>query len=394
MRDFTYFNPTAIFFGRNQEKNIGKIVKEYGFSKIIVHYGQGSVVRSGLLKTVRSALKEEGINFIEIGGVQPNPDISLIREVMPRLKKEKYDLVLALGGGSAIDSAKLIANGYYYHGDPFDFSLRKAKPERALPVGVILTISSAGSEMSTSCVISDESKNLKIGFNSPTNRPLFVIENPELTYSVPALHTSAGIVDMMMHTLERYFNYSEELEISDEIALGVLRTIVVAGKKVLEDPTDYLARANLMLASTLSHNGLTSLGKTSTMPVHQLEHALGGLYPQVIHGVGLAILFPYWAKQYVELDHHKFARLGREVFGVEEEDEHKAAHLALSSLQKYFIELGMPISLKELEISQESIPFIVDHLFSARDVIRNHLKPLNRELAHRIFLNAFEGENL
>lgn len=394
MRNFTYYNPTAIFFGRDQEKNVGKIIKEYGFTKIIVHYGQGSVVRSGLLKTVRKALQEAGINFIEISGVQPNPDISLIREVLPRLKKEKYDLVLALGGGSVIDSAKLIANGYYYHGDPFDFNLGKAKPERALPVGVILTISSAGSEMSTSCVISDMSKNLKIGFNSPTNRPLFVIENPELTFSVPSLHTGAGIVDMMMHTLERFFNMSDELELSDEVALSILRTIVVAGKRVLEDPSDYLARANLMLASSLSHNGLTSLGKTSTMPVHQLEHAVGGLYPQVIHGVGLAILFPYWAKQYYELDQHKFARLAREVFEVKEEDDQKAARLALTAMQKHFIDLGMPTSLRELDVDLESVPYIVDALFASRDVIKHHLKPLNRELAHRILLNAYEGEVL
>lgn len=389
MKNFTYYNPTTIHFGRDQEKNVGKIIKSYGFSRVLIHYGQGSVIRSGLLDTVRQSLIEQAITFIEIGGVQPNPEISLIREVLPQLKNEKIDLVLALGGGSVIDSAKLIAHGYFYNGDPFDFSLHKTKPTKALPVGVILTISAAGSESSTSSVISDEFNHIKIGFNSDTNRPLFAIENPELTYSVSPTQTAAGIVDMMMHTIERYLNPSEEFELSDAIAEGLLHSIVGAGLKVMEEPNNYQARANLMLGSSLAHNGLTSLGKPSSMPVHLLEHALGGLYPRVTHGVGLAVLFPAWAKQYYQIDQAKFARFARRVFDVQEPDDEKAAFAGIVALENFYHKLGMPNNLKTFGVTEEALPLIVNHLFSDCDVIKHHLKPLDRNLALKIFRAAY-----
>jgi len=389
MKNFTHYNPTAIHFGRRQEENVGKIIKEYGFSRVLIHYGQGSIIKSGLLDRVRHSLTEQAISFIEVGGVQPNPEISLIREVLPELKKEKIDLILAIGGGSVIDSAKLIAHGYFYDGDPFDFSLHKVKPIQALPVGVILTISAAGSESSTSSVISDESQHIKIGFNANTNRPLFAIENPELTYSVPPAQTAAGIVDMMMHTMERYFNPSEEFELSDELAEGLLHSLVQAGLKVMEEPHNYLARANLMLGSSLAHNGLTSLGKSSSMPVHLLEHALGGLYPRVTHGIGLAVLFPAWAKQYYQIDQTKFARFARRVFDIQEANDEKAALAGIVALENFYHQLGMPNSLKSFGVTEEALPLIVNHLFSDYDVIKHHLKPLDRELALTIFRAAY-----
>lgn len=386
MQDFTFISPTKMFFGKNVENEIGQIITSYGYKRVLLHYGKSSAEKSGLLNVVRESLKENGIYFYEISGVEPNPDISLVREAIDELRNNPVDLILAIGGGSVIDSSKAIANGYYYDGDAFDFNLKKATPKKALPIGVILTISAAGSEMSSSCVISDRKNHLKRGFNSETNRPMFAIMNPELTYSVSKYQTACGIVDIMMHTMERYFNKSEYNELADNIAEGLLKSVIDAGWKAFNNPNDYDARATLMLASSLSHNGLTSLGKKSTMPVHQLEHALSGLYDNVTHGAGLSVLFLAWAKFYMYVDTQKFSKFAHNIFGVQLENPLESARLGIERLQRYFASLNMPITLEELQISNVDIESLVDIVSEHKTrIIEHHLLPMDYNVAKKIF---------
>ncbi|MDD4154190.1 MAG: iron-containing alcohol dehydrogenase, partial [Bacilli bacterium] len=272
MLDFNFVSPTKLFFGREKEKDVGAIIKSFGFKKILFHYGTGSIKASGLFDKIVDSLKNSGIEYVELGGVRVNPTHSLVRAGVYLAQKEQIDMILAVGGGSVIDSAKSIAVGYYYDGDPFDFNLHKAQPKKALPVGVVLTIAAAGSELSASCVISNDETNVKSGFNTDLNRPLFAICNPELTYSVSKYQTGCGIVDIISHSFERYFSPSEHKELSDEFALSVIRHVIEVGKRAIDNPKDYDARASLMLASTFSHNGITGLGKKTSMPIHYLAH--------------------------------------------------------------------------------------------------------------------------
>ena len=296
MQNFTFHTPTKVFFGKDTEKQVGEIIKSYGFSKVLFHYGSGSIKKSGLYDTVVNSLQENGIRFVELGGVEPNPKLSLARKAAELARTEQVDLILAVGGGSVLDSAKAAAAGAYYGCDPWEFSSKKRVPEKAIPVGTILTLAASGSEMSDSCVITNEDGWLKRGFNAPSNRPLFSIMNPELTYTVSKYQTGCGIVDIMMHTLERYFSLNGENPLSDALAEGLLKTVAEAGRRAIENPADYEARATLMWAGSLSHNGLTGCGKTFMMRCHQLEHELSGAYDRVAHGAGLAVLFPAWAK--------------------------------------------------------------------------------------------------
>lgn len=385
MIDFTFCSPTKIFFGKEKENSIGTILKNYGFKKVLLHYGQGSIVRSGLLDRVKKSLENESIKYLEVGGVKPNPDISLVRQSVELIKKEKVDMILAIGGGSVIDSSKAIANGYYYDGDPFDFNLGKAKPTKAIPVGVILTISAAGSEMSSSCVISDALTSVKRGFNSDTNRPLFAIMNPTLTFSVSKYQTACGIVDILMHTMERYFNESTYNELADNMAEGLLKSVIDAGWRAFNNPNDYESHATLMLASSLSHNGITSLGKQALMPVHQLEHALSGLYDFVAHGAGLAVLFPAWAEYYLQIDTFKFAKFARNIFNVDLENELESAKLGIERLRRYFKSLNMPTTFEELGIQEVDIDGLIRLLFTDRSFIPHHICPMDEEVARKIF---------
>jgi len=324
--------------------------------------------------------------------VEPNPKLSLVKKGIQIVNDENVDFILALGGGSVIDTAKLISVAYDYKGDPYDFNLKKVEADHALPLGVVLTISAAGSEMSTSCVISEENTHQKRGFNSEWNRPLFAILNPELTYTVSPYQTACGIVDIMMHTLERYFNPSSTIELSDDLALGLLKNVKKAGEEAMKDPTSYEARSNLMLASSFSHNGLTGIGKKTIMPVHQLEHALSGYYDHVAHGAGLAVLFPYWAMLYYTYDIPKFARFAREVMDVEGNDDKQTAYLGIQAIQSFFRSLGMPSSIKELGISSFEIAPLLDLMFDSRDSIASVGHDLSRKEAKEIFTLCMKGE--
>ena len=386
MMDFDFISPTKIYFGSNKEQLVGQICNNSNYKRVYIVIGQGSVKRSGLLDKVTKSLDEFGIEYQILEGVRPNPTIDLCHKGIEEARAFSPNLILAIGGGSVIDTAKSIAVGYYYFGDTFDFNLHKVRPKKALPVGVILTIAASGSEMSTSAVIQDDKTQIKRGFNEDIVRPVFVIENPKLTYSLPKLQTAYGIVDMMMHTLERYFNPSSDNEPADGFAEALLRSVIKAGKVVVENPTDYDARAVLMLMSSLSHNGITSIGKGSFLYVHQLEHALSGVYPDVPHGAGLAVLFPAWAKYYVNYDTDKFNQLATNVFGLNNHNKLENAKAGIKELEKFFALLEMPKTLKDLGLDNPDIPRLVNLITNNGEIVIKHpKKDMDQDVLTAIF---------
>ena len=386
MIDFDFQIKSKIFFGKDKHLQIGKVLKEFNTKRVMIFVGQGSVKKSGLLDTIICCLNIETIEHKVVEGIRPNPTADMARKFVKTAKSFKPDLLLAIGGGSVIDTAKLVSVGYYYDGDCFDFNLHRVTPKQALPVGVILTISAAGSEMSTSCVIQDDKMMIKRGFNSELIRPVFAIENPELTYSVSERQTMNGIIDIMMHTLERYFQPSGENEPADGFAESLLKSVMKAGTAVMKNPNDYDARAVLMLMSSMSHNGFTSIGKKFFMPVHQLEHALSGVYPEVSHGAGLAVLFPAWAKYYVDVDTDKFDQFARNVFGLHNKNKLENAKHGITALENYFKSIHAPLTFKELGLEKPDIDQLINVLLDGgQKVIPHDKKPINQEIARIIY---------
>ena len=348
-----YFAPTHVYFGRETETLAGKVLAEKGAKRVLLHYGSGSAEKSGLLGKIRASLSESGIRFTELGGVQPNPRLSLARKGIEICRKENVDFILAVGGGSVIDSAKCIAYGVPYDGDVWDFYCGKVIPQTRLPIGVVLTLSATGSEMSNSSVItSDEvTPNDKFGCNTNLGRPVFALMNPELTYSVSRYQTGCGSTDIMMHTIERFFHNGPELDFTDEIAASLLKTVIRYTKTALEKPDDYEARANIMWAGSLSHNGLTNMGFESggDWACHRLEHELSAIY-DVAHGAGLSAIWSSWARYVKQTDPSRFAKLGRLVFGIENKDTAKAADLTIDAFENTFESFGMPVRISGLGI--------------------------------------------
>lgn len=390
MDNFIYNTPTKVFFGRGFENQVGDIIKEYNINRVLLHYGQQSIKKLGLYDVVKESLKRANIDVFELGGVEPNPKLSLVKQGVEICKKENIELILAVGGGSVIDSSKAIAVGAKTDEDPWLFNIKERVPTARIPVGVILTISAAGSEMSNSCVITNDSNNLKRGFNHELNRPLFAIMNPELTYSVSPYQTACGIVDIMMHTLERYFSSMDFIELTDSISLALLKAVKNAGLKALEDPRDYDSRATLMWASSLSHNGLTSSLKNYYMPVHQLEHELSGMYDSVAHAAGLAVLFPAWARLVYKDNPSKFARLGVEVFEVDPQlSTIEQARQAIRNIENYFMKINMPTRLKDLNIKETNIEKMA--LILSKDktfAVKNAFRSVDYDFAVQVFTEA------
>lgn len=360
MLDFEYYTPTKVFFGKSKEKEVGKIISQYGYKKIMLQYGKGSIKKNGLYDCIINSLKEYDIEFVEMGGVEPNPKIEFVREAVRIAKREGVELVLAVGGGSVIDAAKYTALGAVTDCDVWDFVVGKQKPTSALPVACVLTIAAAGSEMSWSAVVSDLSLNMKRGLASDLIRPLFAVCNPELTYTVSPYQTACGITDIMAHTMERYFTPCEPVDITDQIAEGILRSVINAARVVMKEPNNYEARANIMWASSLSHNNLTGCGRINSLPVHQLEHAVSGEYDNVAHGAGLAVLFPAWAKYVYTYNIPRFAQFARNVWAVNEVDDKKAAELGIESMTEFFKSIGMPSTLREFGINLDAIDKLTD----------------------------------
>ena len=385
MIDFDFISPTKIYFGNNKEELIGQICLENGYKRVYIVIGQGSVKRNGLLGRVLESLDKSGIKYKVLEGVRANPTIDLCHKGIEEARAFAPNLILGIGGGSVMDTAKNIAVGYFYAGDSFDFNLHKAKPKKALPVGVILTIAASGSELSNSCVIQDDEKQIKRGFNDDLIRPVFAIENPKLTYSVSKVQTAYGIVDIMMHTLERYFNGSSDNEPADGFAEALLKSVIKAAKTVMDNPTDYDARAVLMLMSSLSHNDLTSIGKGKMLFVHQIEHAVSGVYPEVAHAAGLAILFPAWAKYYVNYDTDKFNSLAANVFGIHKMNKLDNAKAGIQEIEKLFASLGMPKSFKDLGIDKVDVELLANLVTdNGNRVIAHPKKDMDKEVVKAI----------
>ena len=348
-----YFAPTHVYFGKETEYLAGEVLKEQGAKKVLLHYGSGSAEKSGLLGIVRKSLSDNGIRFIELGGVRPNPRLSLARKGIEICKKENIDFILAVGGGSVLDSAKCIGYGTVYDGDVWDFYCGKVVPQKRLPMGAILTLSATGSEMSNSSVITNDevTPNDKFGCNTNLGRPVFALMNPALTYSVSRYQTGSGSTDIIMHTLERFFHNGPELDFTDQIAAALIKTVIKNTMIALDKPDDYDARANLMWAGSLSHNGLTNVGFESIgdWACHRLEHELSAIY-DVAHGAGLSAIWSSWARYVKSTDPSRFAKLGRLVYGIEESDPDKAADLTIAAVEKTFSDFGMPVRISGLGI--------------------------------------------
>lgn len=350
--NFNYYAPTKVIFGKETEKEVGKQAKAFGAHKVLVHYGSSRVEKSGLLDCVVSALEAEGIQTCCLGGVVPNPRLSLVLEGIELCKKEGVDFILAIGGGSVIDSSKAIAYGCANEGNVWDFYEKKRQPQACLPVGVILTIAAAGSEMSNSSVITNEETGQKLGLGSDLCRVKFAIMNPELTTTLPEYPTQAGCVDIMMHTLERYFTSKGNMEITDAIAEGLVKTVMKNAKVLLDDPTNYDARAEVMWASSLSHNDLTGCGNGGNdFASHTLEHELSAKY-DVSHGAGLAVIWPSWARYVYKDCLGRFVKFAKNVMGVPDNfgSDEEIALEGISRFEAFFQSIHMPTSLKEIGI--------------------------------------------
>ena len=358
MNNFQYYTPTKVVFGKNTESQVGALVKEQGCKKVLVHYGSGSVKRSGLLDRIFASLTEAGVEYTELGGAVPNPRLSLVYQGIELCRKEGVDFVLAVGGGSAIDSAKGIAYGVPYEGDVWDFYGKKLPISAALPIGVVLTLAATGSEMSNSSVITNEDGWLKRGSKSDLGRPRFAVLNPELTYTLPEYQTMSGCVDIMMHTLERWFSHEKDTSLTDYLAEGVLKTVMQAAKVLLKDPQNYDARAEVMWAGSLSHNGLTGCGRAGDWACHQLEHELSGMF-DVAHGAGLSAVWGSWARYVYKSDPDRFAKLFVDVLGVPYDyaDPERTVLAGIEAMEEFFRSIHMPVSLGELgvEPSDEQI---------------------------------------
>lgn len=357
MVNFEFYCPTRVFFGRDQHKRVGEIIKGYGYKKVLLHYGGGSIKKTGLYDEVVKSLEDAGIDFVELGGARPNPVLGLVKKGIEICRKENVELVLAVGGGSAIDSGKAIAIGAVHDCDPWLFFAKKRKPERALPVGVILTLAATGSETSDSAVITNEELKLKRGLNTELNRPMFSILNPKLTYTVSPYQTACGIVDIIMHTAERYLTQKGEAEVTDRIAEAVLKSTIQAGRAALKNPRDYEARAVLMWAGSLSHNGLTGLGRNYFMVSHQIEHEISGMFPEVAHGAGLAVVFPAWMKYAYKYNIPRFCQYAVRVWNCEMDyaNPENTVFAGIEATEGFFKEIGMPTTLKEINVHEDSI---------------------------------------
>lgn len=384
MNNFNFYSPTFFEFGKDTETKTGKLVARFGGKKVLVHYGGGSVVRSGLLARVTKSLEEAGIQYVELGGVVPNPRSGLVYEGIDLCRKENVDFILAVGGGSAIDSAKAIAIGVPYEGDFWDFYQGRPINE-ALPVATILTLAAAGSEASNSSVITHENGNMKRGTGSNLIRPVFSILNPELTTTLPPYQTSCGATDMFAHVLERYFTNTKDVEITDRICEAIMLTIINETPKALADPTDYQARANIMWAGMVAHNDICGVGREQDWATHTLEHELSALY-DVAHGAGLAVMFPAWMKYNMKQDVNRFAQFAVRVFGCEMDFQNpeRTAKEGITKFEQFLLSIGMPIRFKELGAKAEDIPTLIEMLKMNDRAIGNFVK-LSREDVEAIY---------
>ncbi|WP_300361454.1 iron-containing alcohol dehydrogenase [Fusobacterium sp.] len=392
MENFIYYTPTKVVFGKDEEKNVGKLVKEFGGKRVLIHYGGGSAIRSGLIDKVKKSLSEENLFFVELGGVKPNPRLSLVYEGIKLSRENKIDFILAVGGGSVIDSAKGIGYGIANDDieDVWDLYIGKARTKKCAPIGVVLTIAAAGSEMSGSSVVTKEDEQLKRSYNSDNSRPRFAILNPELTYTLPKYQIACGIVDIMMHTMERYFSPVGNLEITDKISEGLLKTMIKYGKVSMEDPKNYEARSEIMWASSLAHNGLTGCGGKGDWATHQLEHDLGGVY-DVAHGAGLSAVWGSWARYVYKENPKRFVEFAKNIFEIEDNgSEEEIALKGIEAMEEFYKKLDMPIKISEAGIilSDEDIVNLANKCSNNRSRTIGSFKKLSYDDIEKIYTMA------
>lgn len=393
MNNFVFYSPTEFVFGKATEMQVGALARKHGAQKVMIVYGGGSVVRSGLLDRVKQSLQEAGIEYCLMGGVQPNPVDTKVYEGIEFCRREQADMLLPVGGGSVIDTAKAIAAGVLYEGDFWDFYIGKAKVTKALKVAVVLTIPAAGSEGSGNTVITKLDGLQKLSLRVPeVLRPVFSIMNPELTYTLPPFQTACGVADMMAHIMERYFTNTQEVEIGDRLCEGTLMAIINEAPKVMRNPEDYGARANLMWAGMIAHNGTCGVGCEEDWASHFLEHEISAIYG-VTHGAGLSVIFPAWMTWMVEHNVGKIAQYAVRVWGVPESEDKKAVALeGIGKLKAFFSSLGLPVTFKELGVENPDIDRLADSLHRNKgELVGNYVK-LTKQDSKEIYHLACAGE--
>lgn len=389
MEDFEYVSPTRFVFGRGVEEQVGARLAERGAHTVLVHFGGRSALESGLIDRVRASLDEAGVAHVELGGVRPNPEVTLVREGIALCREHGVDWVCAVGGGSVIDSAKAIATGARYEGDVWDFFETKRQTADVLPLAVVLTIPAAGSEASKNTVISNDALGRKTGYGNDAQRPKLAFMNPVLTFTLPPYQTAAGITDMYCHLLERFFDDVGAVPVTDNLSLSLMKTVRAEAPRVLAEPENYDARANIMWAGTLCHQGLAGLGRHEDWATHALEHELSALDPSITHGAGLAVMFPAWMEYVFDENPARFAFYGREVFGLAPTGDMRADALsAIDETRQFFASLGMPTTLVELGISESDIPRMLPTLRDNKGEIFGSFKKLSAEDARAIYLLA------
>ena len=354
MDNFVFVNPTKMIFGKGTETRVGSEVK--GYKKVLLHYGGGSIKKSGLYERVTASLREEGVEWVELGGVKPNPLLSLVQRGIQVCRENSVDFILAVGGGSVIDSAKAIAIGVPYDGDVWDFYEGKAKTQAALPVGVVLTIAAAGSESSNGSVITRAEGQLKRPYGDTLMFPKFAILNPELTYTLPVYQTACGIADIMAHIMERYFTQTERVDFTDRLCEATLKTIITFGPRAIANPNDYEARAEVMWAGAIAHNGLLGTGRLPDWGSHNIEHEISGIY-DVAHGAGLAVVFPAWMKYVYTLNIQRFVQFAVRVWDVDYAftDPQGIAMEGIRRMESFFSSIGLPVTLNELHVPADRL---------------------------------------
>ncbi len=353
MDDFTYQCQTKIIFGKGTENQVGKETKKIG-KKVLFHYGMGSIKKSGLYDKVINSLKKAGVDYIELPGVVPNPRLSMVNEGIKFCRENDIDSILAVGGGSAIDSAKAIAMGVCYEGDVWDFFSKHTPIEKVLPIGVILTLPASGSEASTATVITNEKEHRKLSAINNLLRPKFAIMNPELTFTLPKFQTSCGVADMMAHIIERYFTNTPHVDLTDKLCEATLKSIVKNARLVMKDPNNYDHRAEIMWAGTIAHEGILGTGREEDWSSHKIEHELSAFY-DVTHGAGLAVIIPAWMKYVYKHDVKRFVQYAKKVWGINSGDDEEVALKGIDSTKNFFKEIGLPTTLKELGIDDKRL---------------------------------------
>ena len=392
MRDFVYYAPTEVVFGKESEEQVAGLVRKYGGHKVLVHYGGRSAKKSGLLDKICALLRQGGIDYVELGGVVPNPRLSLVQQGIDLCRKEKVDFILAIGGGSVIDSSKAIACGVPFEGNVWDIYMGKAEPASYLPVASVLTIPAAGSEMSDASVITNEDGDVKVGYSNPMSRPKFAIMNPVRTFTLPPYQTAAGVTDMMMHTMERYFAPEDDMDLTDALAEAVLRSMKDNVFKVLADPEDYRARAQIMWGGSVAHNDLTGCGMTGDWATHQLEHELSGMF-DVTHGAGLAAIWPSWARYVLKENVSRFVRFAVNVMDVPNDftDPEGTALRGIEAMECFYHAIGMPVNIHELigrDITDDEIKEMVRKCSRDGTLLQGSFKVLHPEDMEAIYQMA------